>query len=239
MSRQWFGILFVAQIVMPCTVTSGEDGLFPWSQYRESGFYLGGIASLAQPQDQLSTGPERRVDIDFNHGFGVGGVVGYRFPRTWQGRWRIEGDFVYRSNGIDGLVFNNVDQSPTGQTDSYASMLNVVFDFDKYIYVDSRFLKTELTPYVGFGMGFVVVDQSVRYGTAVFTDSDTAFGFQPIVGTSIRVTQDVELFAEFRYLGTANVSLARFGGPAPVRRVNLESEYGSFDFLGGIRVNLR
>ncbi|MEL6688508.1 MAG: outer membrane beta-barrel protein, partial [Pseudomonadota bacterium] len=160
-------------------------------------WYLGGFVGYNAASDQTSEGPSRVVDIDFDDGYALGGFVGYEYSDAI----RIEAELSYRQNDADTLAFNNIDRPFTGDgTDSLSILANVYYDFEN----DSA-----ITPFIGAGAGIGFLENDFAYGPAVFEDDDTAFVYQSIIGASLAVSENSELFIDGRYFAASGVDFVR------------------------------
>ena len=74
-------------------------------------------------------------------------------------------------------------------------MLNILYDID---------FGSMVVPYVGLGLGAAYVeannvDIKALSGGASFNDTDWAFAYQGIVGVNLRIDENIDLFADYRY----------------------------------------
>lgn len=151
-----------------------------------------------------------------------GGSLKYKTP-SWQigaalgyksGQLRYEGEFLYqdaRMKSINtaavaipspGIGFN-------GDTDVYAGMANVYYDFDS---MDGNLLP--LNPYVGVGIGYAHVRNKatltvtlpgVTVVAPVATTNDNVFAYQGIAGLNYNFDNTTSMQFDYRYFGTSSV----------------------------------
>ncbi len=164
----------------------------------------------------LPAGADLGWTTEFDTGWGALGAIGYAFG----GGFRAEAEVAYRSNGIkthDGVTVAgiNIDNQDAGvlitgspqlgatvgqivddgegRISSLSVMGNLFYDFGLG---NSRFM-----PYVGAGAGMARVDTVYRpSGIGVVDDSNWEFAFQLMAGVSYAVSDNVQLYAGYRYL---------------------------------------
>ena len=189
----------------------------PWTaqaQQRQGAYLnLGGGVSLAHDSDFDGTGIA--TSSDFDPGFAVNVGLGYAYGNGV----RVELDFGYANPSvgeIDGAA------SPEGDASATSFMLNGYYDFIN---------ESQFTPYLGAGIGTAIVDfDGVRpIGGSQIDDDDTVFAYQAIAGIAYRANDHIDLFTEYRYLGTTDSSLSTVAG------ASVDSEYRDHRFLIGLR----
>ncbi len=125
--------------------------------------------------------------VDYDTGFGIGGVVGYRANPNF----RLEGEISYRSadvHSIDGGPAAGVSLATT------AFMVNGYYDFAQ--------VRSSVVPFVGLGIGFI---NGVLTGTGQ-SYSDTEFGYQITLGLAFHVSPHASLLADYRFQGSSDFS---------------------------------
>ena len=145
--------------------------------------------------------------LEFNPGVSVGGSGGYDF-----GYVRVEGEISYKYSEIDtitdkrnGYQFQNVD----GNIGAFALMFNTFIDFHN---------TSQITPYLGAGIGFATIYLSNTYGTDVSTtpytrpllyneDYDAVFAYQLGAGVEIALNRRLSLDFGYRYFSTGTASI--------------------------------
>ncbi len=143
-------------------------------------------------------------------GWATGASIGrYIHP---QGRTELE--FTYRENGIGDvfrqrfedkvLVFQSF-QDADGRIDSYSAMFNILFDLQPRQVGCAQL-------YGGGGIGVLFVDGQFSTGPVVvpptdFVVSDSGFAYQGIVGINYAFRPRIDLYTEYRYLGSQTISV--------------------------------
>jgi opacity protein-like surface antigen len=156
--------------------------------------------------------------VEFDTGFAVGGVFGYKIAQGV----RFEGEYTYRRASIDDACFGSSCASgiggldADGSVDAHAIMANVFYEpkFGKWL------------PYVGGGLGIGIVgydaDATIA-GTAVsFDDSDSVFAYQVGGGIGYELTENHMVSIGYRYWATTDPELD--GADAEVGTHNILAE---------------
>ncbi len=183
------------------------------SSTRAQTFYLGGEggwASLADQTDKVKgLAPVR---ARFDSGFAAGARGGYEW-----GPWRLEEEYLYRSNDLNGLSVGGFKFAGVrGGRESHALMTNVLYDIN---------LGWPVTPHVGAGIGAVdIIDHARVNGVGrLFNDDDWQFGYQAIGGVRYNVTPQVALDLDYRYLATTDATFRIPAAPAIKYRSGYET----------------
>ncbi len=173
------------------------------AQPRE-GVYIGAGGGLNYHRDADIEGTRLSGDVEFDLGGAVMGVVGYGF-----GGPRIEGELSYRVNATDkssvvNTGINPIVTSPDGGFHTVVAMTNLYYDIDT---------GTIVTPYIGAGLGG---------GWAEYTSlgEHLVFAYQGIVGASINLGENLDGFADYRYLGTTKIKGGDLGRAADIENQN-------------------
>ena len=91
------------------------------------------------------------------------------------------------------LVLNNV-TAATGSVKSYSGVFNILFDFaDRCVGCPAL--------YLGAGLGAIYVDADFATAANSYEAADSSFAYQFIGGVNYPLSQRVDLFTEYRYLG--------------------------------------
>ena len=129
------------------------------------------------------------TDVDFDTGYLGAVAVGYALGNGL----RIEGELAYRRNDIDQVnLFGAIDLG-SGKVTTTSLMLNFVYDIN---------LKSKFVPYIGAGIGFANVDADVGLLIGSVDDSDNVFAWQGIIGAAYQVSDQLDLFVDYRYFQT-------------------------------------
>lgn len=156
----------------------------------------------------------------------TGGKLTYKKP-SWQaaaavgfksGQMRYEGEFLYQRSTIKSITANGftipatiagVNVGLTGNTQVYAGMANVYYDFDQISE------STPLNPYVGFGAGYAQVRNKATFsgtigGVTVTSpadkEKDNVFAYQAIAGLNYNFDSNTSAQLDYRYFGTTKVN---------------------------------
>lgn len=171
---------------------------------KNSGMYFSFGAGFNLLQKQLfgSNNASGGGTIKYNVGWNGMTNIGYH-----HNAWRYEFSGTY----LDNSISSNSSGNDSGNTSAIAYMANVLYNFNQ---------KGTWMPYVGAGIGLVSIDMPND-----LDDSD-AFGYQGILGLSVKLSRHFALFTEYRYLGTSSFSTGN----------NIDSRYLNNLFDGGIRI---
>jgi len=168
------------------------------------GFYLGGAVGYGLLQDQKATVTRASAAIgrvSFGGGIAAVGSVGYGLGNGL--RLELEGD--YRLNDQRHGATGH------GSEAKYGGMGNLLFDLD--------FGLGWMTPYIGGGAGYQVVDwRGVGLPAARVNRSVGGLAYQAILGAAFPVdaVPGLAVTVEYRYLAVAGSRHYR-GAPPPVR----------------------
>ncbi len=168
-----------------------------------------GFSSVLDDRDfevtQGAPGFQVDSDIDYNNGVGIYSALGYAYGNGW----RTEGEFSYRNNNVedvanDGFGFSGFPEgSISGDLKSYSLLGNLIYDF-----TEAKALGAPITPYVGGGVGFTVLDLSLAGSNPVaqqgitplsINDSRVAIAVQGIAGFAVDIAENVVLDVSYRY----------------------------------------
>lgn len=178
--------------------------LWPFSVFaQDNRFYVGihGGGLFVEDSDVSNSGASGT--IEFDPGFAVGGVFGYKLKQGV----RFEGEYTYRRAGADGGCVSGVGcASASGDTidghaDAHAIMANVFYEpkFGKWL------------PYVGGGLGIGVVgyeaDGTIAGISVEADDSDAVFAYQAGAGIGYELTENHLVSLGYRYWATTDPEL--------------------------------
>ena len=148
-------------------------------------------------------------------GVAAGGAIGRYFYR----QARVEFEYTFRDTGIGdmgSITFSDDLSTPQnndtivssdvvgadGNMQSNSFMFNIVGDLRP---------RTVGCPsaYLGGGLGVLYVDSDITTATESFNVDDSALAFQGIVGVNFPTRDRLDLFTEYRYLGSDSISVDR------------------------------
>jgi opacity protein-like surface antigen len=177
-----------------------------------TGYYLG-LSGGLNILGSSSLDSTVSLDIDYDSGFGVGGIFGYDF-----GAVRLDSEITYRDNGISLIGL-----PAEGSTSALSYMINGYYD------VPTSML---LKPYLGGGIGYATVsinDANIPGVTSVADDSASVFAYQLSAGLGFEINHTTTLSLGYRYFGTEDPKMADTSGEA------FTTEYQSHEFIIGVR----
>ena len=201
----------------------------------EGNWYFSGNISYVDVEDsdldsnEAATG-NREVDATFDSDIGFGLGVGYEFAGNVLGPVRVGLEYQRNDNDADDIDFQNIPRNNVnGSFDVDSFFVNISQAFDGLPY--------GIQPYVGVGLGYVEVDSSLIYAAgATINDDDSEFGYQFQIGSSLLLTDNFNLFVEYRRTYADDLELdRRGGGPGGLAITKQETDYESEAFLAGIR----
>lgn len=123
---------------------------------------------------------------EFDSAFGFDIAVGFSLKENI----RAEAEIGYRKADVDTVDGINVGGGNSLGVTSY--MVNGYYDFTQ--------LKLPVKPYVGLGLGFL--DGKVK--APGFSESDTVFGYQLMLGVSLPINRNFSVNAGYKLQGTFN-----------------------------------
>lgn len=191
-----------------------------------TGYYIGVSGGLGNLDDSALDNANP-IDIEYDPGFLVGGVLGYDF-----GMWRLDAEIAYRTNDASNLIFPApLGQLPVGDgsTTALSYMVNGYFDIPTNMLIK---------PYLGGGIGYATVslDVSVPPGTfppgfssTVADDSDSVLAYQFSAGIGFEISRTTALSLGYRYFATDDLEMMTIGA------VPFTTEYQSHEFSIGVR----
>lgn len=201
----------------------------------EGDWYVSGNISHVDIDDadldsnEAATG-NREVDTEFDNDTGYGLGVGYEFAGNALGPVRLGVEYQSHENDADKIDFQNIPRNDVnGSFDVDALFVNIAQAFDGLPY--------GIQPFVCVGVGYVDVDSSLSYAPgATINDDDNVFGYQFMVGSSLLLTENFDLFVEYRRTYADDLELdRRGGGPGGLAVTKQDTDYESDAFLAGVR----
>ncbi len=174
---------------------------------------------------------------DMDLGIGVYAALGY----DYEGPFRAELEFSYRSNDIDqidpdGAGFSGwTAGSISGDYTTMAIMGNLLYDIEN---------SSAFTPYLGVGLGVGFVDPDVAGTVAAgaptaplsisYGDTQTALAYQGLAGVAVGLAEGLTLDLSYRYFSTTKQAhSATLNGVA----ANIEPANTSHSLFAGLRWN--
>ncbi len=176
--------------------------------------YAGIAAGVAILDDSTLSDNSGSVELSYNTGYVVSGVVGYEFGNGL----RLEGELNYRQADTDKASAGGASASINSDVWSIGMMANAYYDFKN---------SSSITPYIGGGIGFANVnvgDGSIGGVQVWEEDDDTVFAYQLAVGTGFDVTKQLTVDLGYRYYATQDPSFGL-----------ADAEYSSHNVMAGLR----
>ena len=198
MTIKYLKSLGVAVVVCASAqAASADDAGYKPNLYVSAGAGLSVI--LDKDVTLRSTGnPTSILTAGFDTGIALSGAVGTKLPYGF--RAELEAGF---SNNAFGDSINAIAPIPgvvdaSGETQVTTFIANLLYDHD---------VTDAFGLFLGAGAGVAIVDVNLRRGLAqptiiIARGSDTRFAYQAIVGGSYDITDDIEFWGRYSYLGT-------------------------------------
>lgn len=167
--------------------------------------------------------------VDALEGFAGGSAIGYRLHP----HFRAEAEYTFRSNESGDWFTSVVDNgtvtmltldTAVGKIRSHSGMVNFILDA-------SRPRVGCVNLYGGGGLGLLYVDSTITNSASTYAISDGAFAWQLIGGASKPLTQQLDIFAEYRYLGADDLQVTDTATGNPFG----DFDYDSHNVFIGIR----
>lgn len=200
------------EVLHRCAVVAAGAALLGWASassaqvfappITKNGWYVGGEAGWTRLADEPARavipvfGP-RSDNERWDAGFNFGARAGY----AWNG-WRLEEELRIQRN--EPATFSGA--SASGQAVAYAAMTNLIYDFIAFDLAGVG----PITVHAGAGLGAVTVHDEIKtpgFSNGVVTGTDTEFGYQAIGGLTYRLTPEIALDFDYRYLATVQPRL--------------------------------
>jgi outer membrane protein OmpA-like peptidoglycan-associated protein len=153
---------------------------------------LGAGANFMQNESISAAGGTALHGVNLNTKFGgvVVPAIGFGFGNGF----RTEFEFDYRYNGLDSVSVPGASASVSGSEQKYGPMFNVLYDFTGFA--------LPVTPYLGAGLGYQWVRESVTLGGASGAQTQGNLAVQGILGVSYPIDSvpGLSLTGEYRFL---------------------------------------
>ncbi len=191
------------------------------------------------------------LNLSFNDGWPINGVVGFANGRYINDKWRIESEWAYRraqatnSDALGAPVVTSLfDPDKKANLNVYSWTANLYRDFGN----------SRLRPYMGVGGGFNLQQMQGQYSTlsqgptegrlTEFGVKTWGLGYQGIIGLSYQTKRCNNVFLEYRYYGTSDTNLRKISRTAtqvgtPVAEVGQNTGFNidQNSIVFGLRIN--
>lgn len=167
------------------------------------GLYAGAqIGSSFVSDSTIDDGTPPTEEMTLDSGFSFVGSFGMAVGNNI----RVEAEFGYAVNEADTFFDSGGIDAGSGDISAVSFMANAFYDY--------RIPNTKWTPFAGIGLGFVNVSfDNVIEGNSFFADDDdTAFAWQFGGGVAYKLSPKIDLVADYRYFGTAELSFVDVDG---------------------------
>ena len=160
-----------------------------------SGAYLAGDLGLSIPRDINASFNDTAVgvfdaDYDLDNSVLFSGAVGMHVMPNVRGEFEI----AYSKSDLgDGTVAGTA-AAGAGDISRLAFMLNGFYDFKN---------TSQVTPYLGAGLGLARLNASKEALTSIDDESDTVFAYQLAAGVGYDINENVTLNLGYRWFDTA------------------------------------
>ena len=166
-----------------------------------------GITFLPTIDYQIPT--QGSLKLSSKTGFDAGMAFGAQLDNNW----RVEGAFDYLHNRAknitapSGSIISGI-ENDTGATKATTYMLNGYYDFYN--------CRWSFVPYLGAGVGVANVVHGLKFtgggSTTEINLGAISFAYQGAVGASVRLTDQVKVNLDYRYLQTTKNTLIAISG---------------------------
>ena len=162
-----------------------------------NGLYVGGGLGLSMPSDSKITGPGVSTEAELDKFIAAMGTLGYSYSNNL----RSEIELSWRKNDIGSVGT----ATGSGDVTTWTPMLNLMYDFKGL---------GAWTPYIGAGAGMAHIDiDGARPVDGLTASGDEwTWAYQGIAGVGYQLTNNLGLFADYRYLDTGDVNFKTTAG---------------------------
>jgi opacity protein-like surface antigen len=176
----------------------------------DGSWYVGaGVGANWVNDESVDTAFGATVDAEFDTGWAVIGDVGYRW---WDSNFRLALELGYRSNDADTIAFSGGPPvaGASGELTQFSAMVNMLFDFP---------LGEDAVLTLGGGLGGATADYEAGIAGVTFVadgDDGLQLAYQGIAGLAFSISDDVEIFGEYRYFANHAHDVVTFPGGLPL-----------------------
>ena len=198
----------------------------------------GGLSALDdfQGTPTSNAGIPAALHFEQDAGFAVSAAAGYAFRLSPELLARAELEYAHRNNEIDEFVVNGGNVNGNGPFDGawniHTIMINGFAEYD----TGGRF-----RPYIGVGVGVAIIEtDDIFYATGGgvrinLEDQDEVFAAQGVIGANYELNANFDLFADLRYLATAEAEFNRIR-PSDGVSTPHEGDFNAFSANLGVRL---
>lgn len=223
-------LLATAAIAGLPVVASAQDDMF---DMQDGNWYVGvGLganwlddlsgSTLTPPPTPLVT----PVDLEFDDGWVMIGSLGYAWDNL-----RLEFELGYRDNDSETFTTAGLTGNAYADVTQFSQMLNLIWDIP---------LGENLALSLGAGAGGVLLEMNGggttgAGSTLVLDDDDYVFAYQGIAGLSYDISDNMEIFAEYRFFGVDEFQASGVISPAALPVVLGDDDIENQSAILGVR----
>jgi len=152
----------------------------------DEGYYVGGQGGV----NFLYSDKLQSCHCSFDTGYNLGGVAGY----AWCNGLQAEAEVTYHDNdySIHGRNIDGEKADFHGNVNTWSCMANGYYQLPFTSF-------SQVTPYVGGGLGCDRVHQRIKIEGERFKGSRTGFSWQLMAGANFSLCKDIVLSAEYKF----------------------------------------
>ena len=208
--------MFVKRMLLTAALLATTPMVMATSaQAQGGGLYAGAGAGVSFVNDSDVTGSGINTQLGLDTVGTYHGMFGYAFDNGFRTEFEI-GNRDSDVQDIGGAV------NGQGTVGLLHFMLNGFYDINT---------GTKFVPYVGAGIGVGLLDfDGINpIGGVPLSDSDSVFTYQGIAGVSYRFSERADVYADYRYMATADADLTTSNNRA------VESDFSDHRIMAGFR----
>jgi OmpA-OmpF porin, OOP family len=168
-----------------------------FAQEQPTGLYIGGGIGASMPSDAKISGPGVNTDAELDKFVAAMATLGYSYSNNL----RSEIELSWRKNDVGSVGTSN----GSGDVTTWTPMMNLMYDFKGL---------GAWTPYIGGGIGLahIDIDGARPVDSSTMSGDEWAFAYQGIAGVGYQMTDNLGLFADYRYLDTSEANFKTAAG---------------------------
>jgi len=194
------------------------------ASFRDS-VYLKAMGGLSLLGDTDINQAGAATEGEFSLGQLSGAGIGYKINESWA----LELEYLYRSNELDTASGGAFGAATGGDFTTTSIMFNAVYTAQPF---DLLSTGKQLSPYYGFGVGFLTegdIDLEIGGVKQEYSEKFMLAG-QVFAGLSYEMNANWSLFGELRYSFAGEIEMEPSGGGSEVT-----ADYNGFQVMIGLR----
>lgn len=207
------GASALAAVLIVGSVSAHAGGHAHSHSHAGKGAYLGGAIGYSMPNDSdVDSTTDATIDIENT----IGGLINFGYAYGNGLRGEIEANM--RDHDADSAGSSNL----TGDIEARGLFLNGLYDLD---------LGMPVQPYVGAGIGLLELeaDTVTPVSSNILDGRERGLGLQGILGASLDLSEQLQAFADYRYVMTPEQSGFSLGTS------DADMDYSSHNIMVGLR----